>query len=177
MTLNYYDLPHCCVARIHKNASTSLARATVKTFYPLLIQNRPEILPMEWQAIAPQTTTPDKPVFMLVRDPVDRVLSAGAMLGIHDIDELIERLRAEEFASDVHFISQYEYIWSGQQTKPFRLTSQMQEFCAATKLPYPLPFMNKGEHAKPRATLKQKVAIQEYYRDDYQMIKAIDKRF
>lgn len=98
----YYTTPNYCVALNAKVGSTSMARAIIQQFYPKAdwiihsAQFPPEVTeadrPFHW--LCPGTQSPDKPIVLLVRDPVNRFVTACQQVGIqkHDIDSAISSL-------------------------------------------------------------------------------------
>lgn len=101
----YYTTPNFCVALNAKVGSTSMARAIIQQFYPKAdwiirsAQFPPEVTeadrPFHW--LCPGTQSPDKPILLLVRDPVSRFITACQQVGIqkHDIDSAISSLVAD----------------------------------------------------------------------------------
>lgn len=153
--MQFYILPHCCIARNYKVASLSIAKAVVETYYPHLIESVNTALPswqddMIWQSLAPQTETPLAPVLLLMRDPVERFLSACAMLGL-SVDEGLE-------SDDIHFSPQY----TDCVTDIYRFPDGIHSFCRHAVLP-DLPVINRG-NIKPPLTQREK--IESRYADD-----------
>lgn len=98
----YYKTPTHCVALNPKVGSSSLARAIIRAYYPKrehLIRTAAfpagkDASKRLWHWMCPGTTTPDKPVVVLVRDPVDRFRSACQQVGVaqEDVDSAIDSL-------------------------------------------------------------------------------------
>jgi hypothetical protein len=98
----YYQTPDYSVALNAKVGSSSMARAIIRKFQPKqdwLI--RTAAFPAgvtaddrQWHWMAKGVRTPDKPVVLLVRDPVDRFISAMQQLGLKraDVRQAIESL-------------------------------------------------------------------------------------
>jgi hypothetical protein len=90
----YYDTPNYSVALNAKVGSSSMARAIIRKFQPKqdwLI--RTAALPAgvtesqrQWHWMAQGVRTPDKPVVLLVRDPLDRFISAMQQVGLKSKD-------------------------------------------------------------------------------------------
>jgi hypothetical protein len=86
----YYSTPNYSVALNAKVGSTAMARALIRQFYPRLdwlIRTAAfpagvteADRPFHW--MCPGSRTPDKPVVLLVRDPVDRFITACQQVGI-----------------------------------------------------------------------------------------------
>lgn len=98
----YYSTANYSVALNAKVGSSSMARAIIKQFYPE--QNkliRDASYPQGqsehdrlWHWMCKGKYKPDKPVVLLVRDPVDRFISACQQIGIQqkDVDMAIDSL-------------------------------------------------------------------------------------
>ena len=98
----YYQTPNYSVALNAKVGSSSMARAIIREFQPKedwLI--RTAAFPAgftaddrQWHWIAKGVRVPDRPVVLLVRDPVDRFISAMQQLGLKkaDVRQAIESL-------------------------------------------------------------------------------------
>lgn len=90
----YYDTPNYSVALNAKVASSSMARAIIRRFCPKqdwMIRTAafpPGVTAndRQWHWLAPGKLTPDKPVVLLVRDPVDRFITACQQIGLRRAD-------------------------------------------------------------------------------------------
>ena len=121
----YFVLPDCCIAFNAKVASSALACSIAKTFYANLLdqaketyertwssfsdefkKNLPEsfqkMLSEDWdsskafyQNVCPRTDTPDKPVLLAVRNPMDRFACTVAYMGL-DVDDTLTALQNQE---------------------------------------------------------------------------------
>lgn len=170
----FYNLPHCCIPSIHKVLRTSLAKAVVEEFYPYLKDGVNTALPPSerfidiflWPALCPTVEKPEKPVVMLMRDPVERFISALAMLGMRVDEALVEMKKGKS----VYFIPQSSYIYG--ETSIY-LMHQIEEFCEHAKLSFPLPYLNKGFRRKPVLNDKQLKEVREFYKDDIAIIETL----
>ena len=98
----YYSTPNYSVALNAKVASSSMARAIIKKFHAKqqhLIATAAfpagvDETKRAWHWLCPGKRTPDKPVVLLVRDPVGRFVSAMQQIGLKekDVDEAINSL-------------------------------------------------------------------------------------
>lgn len=201
--MQYFVLPKCCLAFNAKVGSTSLAFAIVKKYYPDKLQEcldkfnsvvarlSPEFiktLPQSiqdtinndrldsasfWQNVCVKTKTPDKPVFLAVRNPVDRFASTIAYLGL-DADKILSALENdEEFVfqklsrkvrNDTHLLPQY--IYNSPNTKLYRFPDQLEQLCKDAEIDYPLPKVNEGKNVKPILTEDQIKRVKQYYKED-----------
>lgn len=98
----YYNTPNYSVALNAKVASSTMARLIIKHFYPkehkkIIYAKFPNGITenqKQWHWMCPGSTQPDKPIVLLVRDPVDRFLTACQQIAIKhtDIDKAIDSL-------------------------------------------------------------------------------------
>jgi len=123
--MQYFVLPHCCIAFNAKVASSALASAIVRKHHPERLQKALDdyeknwsqfsdefkaSLPENfqrmfrcdmndsvsfWQNLCTITRNPELPVLLLVRNPVDRFLSGASYLG-QDIDRLLTGLENDD---------------------------------------------------------------------------------
>jgi hypothetical protein len=99
---HYYRTPNYCVALNAKVGSSSMARAIIRRFQPKqdwLIRTAAfpagiQADDRQWHWMVKTTTSPDKPVVLLVRDPVDRFISAMQQIGLRrkDVAQAISSL-------------------------------------------------------------------------------------
>lgn len=98
----YYTTPNHSVAVNLKVASSSLARAIIKQFCvraDWLIRTAAcpageSVEDRQWHRMCPRSETATKPVVLLVRDPVDRFITACQQIGIgrQQVDAAIDAL-------------------------------------------------------------------------------------
>lgn len=98
----YFDTPKYNVALNAKVGSSTLARAIIRQFCPKndwLISTAAfpagvDETQRQWHRLCPGTCKPSKPVVLLVRDPVERFLSAMQQVGLKqkDVDDAIDSL-------------------------------------------------------------------------------------
>lgn len=123
--MQYFVLPHCCVAFNAKVASSALASAIVRKHHPDRLEKAlfeyekkwsqfsdefkaslPEGFQRMfrsdmndsisfWQNLCTITRNPELPVLLLVRNPVDRFLSGSSYLS-QDIDKLLTGLEKDD---------------------------------------------------------------------------------
>lgn len=201
MLPQFFNLPGLCIAYINKVGSASTARAIIKAYpaainpmypdYEATITDPLAQYPIgknadntQWQNMIPSTTAPTKPVFMLVRDPVQRFLSSMARIQIEDIDGTITALNGGTTVMNIsgynimpdnnwHFYKQVNFTKSGQPTKMYRFPDQLAQFCADTGLAMPFPLINAATNPKPTLTTAQTTALQAYYADDVALFNGI----
>lgn len=98
----YYTTPNYSVALNAKVGSSTMARLIIKQFYPKehkkityarfpngITENQ-----KQWHWMCPGSQTPDKPIVLMVRNPIDRFVTACQQIAIkhEDIDKAIDSL-------------------------------------------------------------------------------------
>jgi hypothetical protein len=98
----YYKTPNYSVALNAKVGSSTMARLIIKEFYPKEHQkivyarfpNGITETQKQWHWMCPGSTTPEKPIVLMVRNPVDRFITACQQIAIkpEDVDKAINSL-------------------------------------------------------------------------------------
>jgi hypothetical protein len=98
----YYKTPNYSVALNAKVGSSTMARLIIKQFYPkehkkivyARFPNGIDESQKQWHWMCPGSPTPDKPIVLMVRNPVDRFITACQQVAIkfEDIDKAIDSL-------------------------------------------------------------------------------------
>jgi len=98
----YYTTPNYSVALNAKVGSSTMARLIIKEFYPnehrnIVYARFPNGITenqKQWHWMCPGSTTPDKPIVLMVRNPVDRFITACQQIAIkfEDLDKAIDSL-------------------------------------------------------------------------------------
>ena len=177
----YFITPNYSVAFNAKVASSSLARAIIRDFWPeqeSLIQTAaypagkgPDNVQVQW--LCPREESPSKPVVLIVREPVSRFRAALAQTRQTDIDAALTALeqngeiqfprRQRPLREDVHFA--HQHLSASSPAKVFRL----EDIAAAATyigLALPLPVMNAAAGEKPPLTPEQEARALAYYAED-----------
>lgn len=123
-----------------------------------------------YKAIVPHTETPSKPTAALMREPIERLLSALAMNNTN-VQETIESLKSGEGWQATHPIFMPQNLESID--KVFRFPEQEEDFCKETGLPYPLPKLNQSKNTKPELTEEQQEFFEEYYATDIKLYQSL----
>jgi hypothetical protein len=147
----YYVTPRYDVAMNFRVGSVTLARAIICTFYPNLKQRLLEYP----QGLCPRTRTPDKPVVLLVRDPVEKFRSALAKSRLSFADGLR--------GVDVHFWHQASFVTG--LTRLYRFPDHLDAAAGEIGLPVPLLRYNQTE-SKPDLSPAEVDRVREVYADD-----------
>jgi len=199
----YFILPDCCIAFNAKVASTALAFSIVHKYYPErlvdtlerhrknteglsaeFIKTLPESIQKSiyndkcdsvafWQSVCLTKPNPNPPILLLVREPVDRFVSAVAHLQI-DPEVTISALESNgkmvfqklprNARNDTHLLPQH--IYNGPDTKLYKFPDDLEKLCRDANLDWPLPRVNEGKYTKPVLTEEQIKRVEAYYAED-----------
>lgn len=159
--MKYYITPTHCIAQNHKVASSSIAAAIAEKFYPDIFASV-FMMPVLYRFLIPTTETPDKPVAILIREPIERFKTAVATVGC-TVDEAFERM------DDEHFIRQSNYV--NKDTTVYLFPHDIAKFCADVGLDK-IPYINVAQNEMPELTDEQLAKAQEYYKLDIELFKA-----
>ncbi len=190
--MRYFITPNYCVPLNAKAASSSVVRRIIAAHYPEMEERlkRAHYPPglnadsVQLHGFVPDTDKPDRPVAMLVREPIDRFLSGVAYLRM-DLDEAIRSLRDGVTAKasrggkhfrdivvqrNVHFIKQSRLPYG--ETHLFRFPEHISQMAALLGIG-PLPKINITPAPKPPVSQSQRDAILDYYADDVALYNSI----
>lgn len=171
--MNYFILPHCCIAAIGKNAHSAIAQAILRRYYPEIWAeisgphyHYPEghsTATWLWQSKVPRTQTPDRPVLALLREPLERFLSGLAWLRwSRQVEISVEAALTE---SPFELWPQAPYLCR-LNTIAYAF-DRTDYFCAAAQLEYPLPHVNVGVAPKPVLADADRDLVWNHYADDF----------
>lgn len=189
--MRYFITPNYCVPLNAKCGSSSLCRRIIAVYYPEIESklqrahyppgfNADKIQPHRF---VPDMASPDRPVAMLVREPLDRFLSGVAYLRL-DLDAAIDSLlngtpvpgsrgnrqRGIHVNRNVHFAKQSKMPYG--ETHLFRFPDHIQAIAALLGLG-PVPHLNITPRPKPQVTDAQRAAILNYYAADVALYESI----
>lgn len=174
-----------------KVGSSSVARAIIKQFYPDIEQKiQTARYPAgqgpndkQWQGYVPQHDS-EKPILMLVRNPVDRFRSAMAQFSLTDVDAVIDSIindtkiqiplpsnRTASVKNNLHFTTQASLLEG--TTKLYQFPDQLEQFANEAGLDYPLLTINESSNPLPDITAEQETQLREIYADDLVMLESI----
>jgi hypothetical protein len=184
----YFITPNYSVVENYKCGSSTLARAIIKEFYPTeenSIQKAaypPDKSPnnVQWHFLCPKEKEPSKQVLIVVRNPVQRFLSALGQFNLTDVDEVLYALENKtliafprknvKVAENNHFTFQSDKILSSA------LCYKMSDLNLAAEeigLTLPLPVINEAGGIKPQLTQEQTARIEQYYAKDMALYNSI----
>ena len=159
---SYFVLPTCTVPDMPRSKSMSISVAS-GPFYPEQTAKCVNAVDF-WRAI-PRTQTPASPTYMLVRDPIERFLSA---LNVYYLDLESAMAKLPVLAcNDLHFVPQTTW----QYTQAFSY-AQEDAFCAATGLPA-LTVENASNVTPPTLTASQTAILQQVYASDIALLASL----
>lgn len=159
--MEFYVLPNnVYIARNPRVASMAIAQAIMQTYYLLFTKNC--LSPVDFWNICPTTETPTGTILLLVRDPIDKFLSAVAGAEIN-ADDAIDNLD-KGLGSNIHFDEQSKF--ASVATNIYKYPEELPAFCKAAGLPFPLPFVNETTVDKAVLTPAQLIKLQQHYSTD-----------
>lgn len=160
--MQFYILPNdVYIARNPRVASMAIAQAVMQTYYPLFTKNC--LVPVDFYNICPITDTPKGTILLLVRDPVDRFLSALAG-SEKDVNSAINDLTTAKLGANDHFAEQSQYAQVA--TNIFKYPDSLPDFLKAAGLSSPLPIVNETTVVKATLTPAQLIKVQQFYSND-----------
>jgi len=173
MNPKYLVTPNYLIADIGKVGSSSLYREVINAYYPdapepkLGRENKPND---GNRGFVERTEIIDRPVIVLVRDPVERFRSAMAQSGIKHIDPFLRHLlEGGNLLHDFHFKPTSSYIKAKGDYRLFRFPEDLDQATELSGLTTPLPIVNDGEsnnQLKEDFTEEQLQIIREVYAED-----------
>lgn len=126
---------------------------------------------------------PFKPVVLLIRDPIERFLSAMVHVGLSDVDECLDSLidgkrimlfnKLRRVCEDYHFCKQNALVFG--ETYVFRSPDNLREAADLIGITSDLVHLNKAKGPKPSLNNNQIKRLQEYYKEDIAFYTSINK--
>jgi hypothetical protein len=206
----YFVLPNCCIAFNAKVASSALASSIAHKHYPDLLEaakNRydqtwsqlsdnfknslpdsfKKMLAEDWdssksfyQNVCPRTSSPDKHVLLLVRNPIDRFACTVAYMSI-DVEDTIVALEKKEkrildkipclVYRNTHFLPQHIYL--DNNPTAYKYPDGLQSLCECADLDWPLRRINTGKNQKPNLTEHQMQRVAKIYEEDMKLFNSL----
>lgn len=173
--------PEYCLAINPKVGCTSFSRAIVETHYPDIyaaqIKQGADPDKYSWAAYCPTVAKPDRPALLLVRNPIDRFLSAVQQVGLSvsvALDCLLNdttypfshRSKPTRLRDDEHFKCQSSLAAAASVTLVF--PEQIQIAMKLLQLKS-LPHLNQARGPKPTLTAAQVSQIAYVYASDLEL--------
>ena len=163
-------------AQNHRTASTSIEWAIKIVYYPDIIANSPDKIP-PWRWEMPYTLNPAGDVYMMVRDPMDRFMSALKRFNIIDIDEVLTALECNLkyktniisfIRTDGNFRKQSDWIKSGAIYHYYKFPDEIQKLGNDLQLGT-IPKLNSSINSISSLTIEQQVRAKNYYQTDIEL--------
>lgn len=180
----YFSTPTAALAVNFKVASSTLARAVMEAHHPAVVAqltdptrtHYPEganIDSVRWQGICPKVAPSERNLtLVLVREPVDKFISACAEVGVTDIPAKLTELEAGE-NKDMHFFPQSRLLYGNN--KLYRFPLDLDALATDAGLALPLPDIDGGaDKPKPTLTTAQKNRVKAIYADDLALFDSIE---
>lgn len=159
-----------------KAGSSSLVREIIRRYYPEHEVSLRFDGNVRHHGLVQKLALPDRPVVVVVRDPVDRFSSAMQQTGLGDVDAVIRELNecsglveSREsgglLAEDVHFLPQTRFTGEIRYFPIHRIDA------AAAELGVRRPLrLNASDHdRRPKITPEQADAVRHYYQKDNEL--------
>lgn len=185
--MKYFLAGPYAVALNAKSGSSSMCLAIIKRWHSAIYQSLvtgaypvgKTMYNVPWHGICPSSKTPDTPVVVMVRDPVERFLSGVTYLNI-DLAEAIDSLSngtmvstnrgSINVATNIHFWHQHRACRG--ETHLFRFPQHVAEAQVLLDLEE-FPHTNAGSSAKPTLTPEQRDVVEQHYAIDMGLYAAI----
>jgi hypothetical protein len=183
----YYETPKYCIAHNPKVACTSFAHAIIKQFYPdinkKIEQNSSIFNGPTYILSCPKTQEPKKPIVCLIRNPIDRFISAINQTQIN-IETAIHCLlndkeyhfpiysKPRKLKDDGHFREQSKIVT--QDTHLFKFPEEIEIMANFIGITSKIENLNKS-NIKLRLTKDQEKFIYDYYYKDFILYEKVSK--
>lgn len=176
----YVDTPEYCFAINPKTGCTSILSLIYSKYYDNTIDIAFDnanhyILRSRFY------TVPFKPVILIIRDPIDRFLSAMDQVGLDDVESCLDSLTSHKkimyqgkmrrVSEDAHFRHQYSLIFG--QTHLFRFLDHYDDILRLLNIESPMVHLNKAKGLKPTLSSSQRLAIINHYAEDMELYDSI----
>ncbi len=186
MRNGYFDSGDVAIAVNFKVASASIARAVIKAHHPEIEatittpwnNGRGTAYPsgvnadtVRWQTLVPKVSATEKPVLLLMRPPVEKFRSACAEDKVRNVNFKLTQLERDTprmWSRNAHFWPQSRFL-ENVPVKVFRIGRDLEAFCQAAGLEYPLSWIGPAGHnegVKPDLTPEQTQRVRAIYADD-----------
>lgn len=191
----YFVTPNYSIGLNTKVGSSSLSLAVIKAYQPdrwSMIENGayppgrgPE--DFRFHPLAKKELTASKPVLLLVRDPIERFLSACAQVGINNdnLNAALDSLESGEpmagrngpranqsIKDNEHFT--FQYMLQYGETYLYKFPDHLDALATKAGLSLPLPVINEASlRPKPTLLQAQELRVREYYARDIVLFDSI----
>ena len=183
MNPKYLVTPNYLIADIGKVGSSSLYREVINAYYPdapepkLGRENKPND---GNRGFVERTEIIDRPVIVLVRDPVERFRSAMAQSGIKQVAPFMRCLsegndRGKRLLHSFHFMPVVKYLEGVEDARLFRFPEDLDKATELAGLTTPLPAVNDASNNQEKVVFSedQLEIIRKVYADDIALRESI----
>jgi hypothetical protein len=179
---SYFNLPNgISIANICKNASTSIVYSIVNTFYTHISGVDRLSRKTQLQEYVKSSTTPQATAIAIIREPVDRFLSAYANLtsyrGVPQLsassDFINWLLQQDQGTLNIHFRPQTIIVGNFPNIKYYDFATQLNQLAQDVGLPTPFVKKHKTEVSKTKLTEDEINKLQSYYSADLTLYSSI----
>lgn len=181
--INYLITKTHCIANNAKCHTNAICRAIVNRDLPdaaaeiRAIQDEAkmrgeEVPELIHRSYIETTEDPHLPVAILMREPIDRFISAASMNDAHELEDIFEDLKnGGEWTEDHVMLRQSDYVRPG--AKIFRFPEDTRAFCQEVGFKLPLATVNKNKGKKIVLTDEQLAIVKEYYAEDIKLFSSL----
>lgn len=159
-----------------KAGSSSLVREIIRRYYPAHETSLSFNHNVRHHGCVDKLAKPDRPVVVVVRDPVDRFLSAMVQTGLADVDAVINELTTDAgnvvsieagglLSEDVHFLPQSRFAGEIRWFPIHRIDDAADELGVRR----PLRLNASDPAQRPTITQAHAEAVRDYYAADVEL--------
>lgn len=178
----YIDTPNYSFAINPKTGALSISYLIYKEFYDAE-HDQPYGNAMQYMKKCNLHEVPFKPVILLVRDPIERFLSAMVHVGLTDVDECLDSLiygkrillfyKLRRVCEDYHFCKQSALVFG--ETHVFKSPNNLREAADLIGITAELVHLNKAKGPKPNLNSVQLDRLKKYYLEDIEFYNSINQ--
>lgn len=169
--MQFFEGKDFCFATNSKAGKHSICKAIVEKDYPDKLWGLVDVEELTYYTLTPQTDTPTKPVLMLVRDPMERFISAASMNHGHiDIEDALAGMGSEPYERQVDYVKSAKE--AGQEIKLFKFPTHLKAFCKAAGFTG-LDILNRATAEPKILTPEQEDLVRVFYADDIELFNSI----
>ncbi len=124
---------------------------------------------------------PFKPVILMIRDPIERFMSAMVQVDVSDVDDCVESLihgkrieykgKMRKVKEDPHFGLQHELIFG--ETHLFKFKEHYSDILHLLNIKSPMVHLNKAKNEKPKLNQDHIDALESYYAEDMKLFRTL----
>jgi len=176
----YVDTPEYCFAINPKTGCTSILSLIYKKYYDESVDTTFNNA-NHYIFRSRFYTVPFKPVILIIRDPIDRFLSAMGQVGLNDVESCLESLTTDKkilyqgkmrrVSEDAHFRHQHGLVFG--KTYLFRFLDHYADALQLLNIKSPMVHLNKAKCPKLSLSSSQRITIMNHYAEDKKLYELI----